>query len=102
MNNEVEMDDPYIDLIDKNWDHIIMMYDTFKEKRPIIEFEINSKKIYSYPAGDYIQSLTKRTRNRTKEQHGEAIKDHQFLLFVKDIKNKKLRSYIFDLPDHND
>jgi len=94
------MDDPYLETIDKHWDNIIMMYMTFQERRPIIEFEISSKKIYSYSAEDYIQSLTSRTRNMAKEQYEKAIRNHQFLLFVKDTQNKKLRSYIFDLPDH--
>ena len=49
-------DDPYLDLIDKQWADIVRMYQTFKHKDQIIEFDVSEEKIYSYPAGDYIQN----------------------------------------------
>ena len=92
-------DDPYLDLIDEHWDDIVMVYRTFKDKDQIIEFDVSDEKIYSYPAGDYIQNLSERTRDQTASQFAEAKKRKQFILFVKDAPNQRLRSYILDLPD---
>jgi hypothetical protein len=93
------MNDPYLDLIDEQWSNIAMIYDTFRNKKPILEYEVDGKKIFSYPAIDYINDLTERTRNRTEKQYEDACNNNQFLLFIKDKRNKKLRSYIFDIPD---
>jgi len=92
-------EDPYVDQIDEQWDNIVAVYQTFKDKDQIIEFDVTEQRIYSYPAGDYIQNLSERTRDQTARQFAEAKRDNQFLLFVKDTKNQRLRSYIFDLPE---
>jgi len=89
-------DDPYLDLIEKHWDNIIMMYESFKDKNPIIEYEVHSKRIYSYPAAEYIGTLSDRTKDQTKKQHENAMKNNQFMLFIKDVKSERLRSYIFE------
>lgn len=91
-------DDPYWDTIQERWDAIIGMYNAFRDKDQIIEFDITDQKIYSYPAGDYIKTLSERTRDQTAHQFAEAKKRNQFILFVKDTQNKRLRSYILDLP----
>ena len=92
-------DDPYLDLIDEQWANIVMVYQAFKDKDQIIEFDVSDEKIYSYPAGDYIQALSERTRDQTARQCAEATKRKQFILFVKDTPNQRLRSYILDLPE---
>ena len=92
------MNDPYLDLIDEQWSNIAMIYNSFRDKKPILEYEVDGKKIFSYPANDYINTLTERTRNRTKKQYKDACNNNQFLLFIKDKSNNKLRSYIFDIP----
>ena len=94
-------DDPYLKLIDEQWHNIVMVYETFKDKKPIIEYDVTHEKIYSYPAKEYIQSLSLRTRKQTRKQYKEAVRKNQFILFIKDFKNQKLRSYIFDLPPRN-
>ena len=93
------MDDPYLDLIDKQWNNITMMYGAFRDKKPIVEYEVDSKKIYTYPAKEYIDTLTTRTRNTTETQYEDACNNNQLILFIKDKRNKKLRSYIFNIPE---
>jgi hypothetical protein len=92
------MKDLYFDLIDERWSYIAQLYDEFRDKKPIIEYLVDSEKIYSYPGDDYIKTLSAKTRNRTENQYEEACKKEQFLLFVRDEKNQKLKSYIFDIP----
>jgi hypothetical protein len=94
-------DDPYLKQIDEQWHNIVMVYETFKDLKPIIEYDITHEKIYSYPAEEYIQALSLRTRKQTKKLYKKAVRKNQFLLFIKDVKNQRLRSYIFDLPARN-
>ena len=90
--------DPYLAFIDGQWHNIVMMYEAARDKKPIIEYDVTHERIYSYPANEYIESLSERTREQTKQQYKEAVQKNQFLLFVKDFKNQVLRSYIFSLP----
>ncbi len=92
------MEDPYLRIIDEQWDTIMIAYYNFQDKNPIIEYDITNGKIFSYSAKQYIQTLSTRTRDDTKKQYREAMKKNQFMLFVKDYEKRKLRSYIFDLP----
>ncbi len=75
-----------------------MAYSVHKDKNPIIEYDVTNGKIVSYPAKDYIHSLSVRTRDQTEKQYNETIKKKQFVLFVKDYEKQKLKSYVFDLP----
>lgn len=72
--------DPYLKLINEQWHNIVMVYETFKELKPIIEYDVSHEKIYSYPAKQYIQSLSLRTRNQTRKQYKEALRKNQFIL----------------------
>ncbi|MCL4205373.1 MAG: hypothetical protein KJ000_23065 [Pirellulaceae bacterium] len=94
MNN-----DPYLDAIKNVWEEILLVYDTFRDKEQIIEFDVSDRKIYSYPAGDYIQQLSERSRESTLRLFADITKCNKFLLFVKDSQNRRLRSYVFDLPE---
>ena len=42
----------------------MMMYSKFRPKDQIIELEVTDQKIYSYPASDYIDRLSERTREQ--------------------------------------
>ena len=92
-------DDPYLDMIAERWDNIVMVYDTFRGKDQIIEFDVVEQKIYSYPAGDYVHALSERTRDETARQFAVATKCNQFLLFIRDSENQRLRSYVLDVPE---
>ncbi len=83
-------DDSYLDLIDEHWDNILMMYQKFEDKDQIIEYDVSEQKIYSYPAGDYVQALSERTRDQTARQFAEAKERQQFILFVKDTPKRCL------------
>lgn len=92
-------DAPYLHVIGDQWDNIIALYEQSRDKDQIIEFEPASQKIYFYPAADYIQSLSERARNESARQCARAQKSNKFLLFVKDSENRRLWSYVFDLPE---
>ena len=91
--------DPYMQKIDEYWNEITGMYVTFEDKKPIIEFEPNRIRIIAYPAEEYLDGLSDRTREQTKKQYREASATGALMIFVRDEQNEVLRSYIFPRAD---
>ena len=96
------MHDPYLDIIDEHWNNIAALYVTFQKIKPIIEYDLHERKIYSYPAKDYINGLSNRTRAMMRKQYKEASKNNKFILFIRDTKAQRLRSYVFDVPERKE
>ena len=63
------MNDPYEDIINDYWDDIMIAYNDFKDKKPIIEFDIIDQKIYSCPGKDYIEHLSARSKEQKSKQN---------------------------------
>ena len=91
--------DPYMQKIHEHWDKITGMYVAFEDKKPIIEFEPNRIRIIAYPAEDYLDGLSDRTREQTKRQYREATATGALMVFVRDGQKEVLRSYIFPRSD---
>jgi hypothetical protein len=91
--------DPYKKNIDDHWDEIAGMYVAFKKKRPIIEFEPNRIRIIAYPAEEYLDDLSPRTRHQAKKQYRDACAIGAIMVFVRDEQKEILRSYIFPRAD---
>lgn len=65
----------------------------------MLEFNVKSGQILAYPAGDYLEGLSSRTREEAKKQYQNAIAEGALMVFVCDESNRILRSYIFALAD---
>lgn len=85
----------YTEKINEYWDKITGMYIAFEGKKPIIEFEPNRIRIIAYPAEEYLDGLSERTREQTKKQYQKAIATGALMVFVRDEEEEVLRSYIF-------
>jgi hypothetical protein len=91
--------DPYMQKIDEHWHGITGMYVAFESKKPIIEFEPNKVRIIAYPAVEYLDGLSDKTRDQAKKQYRQANATGAIMLFVRDEKKEILRSYIFPRAD---
>jgi hypothetical protein len=91
--------DPYMQKINEYWNEITGMYVTFEDKKSIIEFDPNRIRIIAYPAEEYLDGLSDRTREQTKKQYREASVTGALMVFVRDEQNEVLRSYIFPRAD---
>ena len=87
--------DPYMQKIDEHWYEITGMYVAFENKKPIIEFEPNRIRIIAYPAEEYLDGLSDRTRDQAKKQYRQASATGAIMVFVRDEQEEILRSYIF-------
>ena len=93
------MSDPYLKKVQEHWDDITKMYAIFEHKDPIIEFDVEALQILAYPAEEYLDGLSDRTRAKTRKLYRQAIADGDLMVFVRDESHRVLRSYIFTLSD---
>jgi hypothetical protein len=87
-------DDPYWEMIVQEWPHIISAYQEHEDKKPIMEYRHPDRKIYAYPANDYIDDLSLRNREDARKTYQRACIENKIMIFVKDTKNQILRSYV--------
>jgi hypothetical protein len=87
-------DGPYWDKIVQVWPHIITAYQKYEDKKPIMEYSLPDRKIYAYPANDYIDDLSLRSRENARNTYQCACLENKMIIFVKDMENQILKSYV--------
>jgi len=97
MENLDKSNDLYWDKILQAWPDIIMAYQAFEDKKPIIEYRIPDRKIYAYPAIEYIDDLSLRTREDARKTYQQACLENKIMIFVRDMDNKVLKSYVTEI-----
>ncbi len=95
------MDDPYLDIIDEYRDKIMMMYDLFADKGPVMVLELPSLKIYAYPYKGYKANLNQRSQAILTRQYQEAQANGHMVLFVRDNDKQKFKSYTLNWRKRN-
>jgi hypothetical protein len=93
------MADAYLQKIQEHWDEITGVYVAFEEKAPVLEFDAIRLRIIAYPAQDYLDGLSDRTREQAKRQYSEATAEGALMVFVRDEEKRVLRSYVFPRDD---
>jgi hypothetical protein len=91
------MRDPYVKIINQNWRHILNLYEQFKDKQPVMLFDLQEQRIYAMPYREYRAGLSERSQASLKKQYEEALENGSMLVFVRDNEKQKLRSYSFRL-----
>jgi hypothetical protein len=91
--------DPYWKVIKEQWASILMAYQLHEDKKPIIEYRLPDHIVLAYPPCEYIDGLSLRTRDETKKQYQSASVNQKVMVFIKDLDNRILRSYVLPLAD---
>ena len=91
--------DPYLAKLYKIWSAILLMYHNFKDKKPIIEYQIPEEMVYAYPALEYINGMTERNREEARECYQGAVAKGQFMVFVSDARKRVLMAYMFPIQE---
>jgi hypothetical protein len=89
--------DDLLDAALENWEHILRMYRLFEEKKPVMLYDIQEKRIYAYPYREFKAELSERSQASLQEQYEEAIRENQVVVFVRDNDRRKLVSFSLDL-----
>jgi hypothetical protein len=91
------VDDPYLDVIDEQWENILRMYSLFAAKGPVMLYDLQEQKIYAYPYKEFRADLNRRSRAILKKQYRRARANNQMVLFIRDAENRAFRSYTLNL-----
>ena len=93
------MKDPYWNAIREQWDHILNWYLMFADKKPVMLYDIQEQKIYAYPYREFKMEISQKSQASLRDQYQRAVKNNQFVVFVRDNEKRKLVSYTFSLEN---
>jgi hypothetical protein len=85
--------DPYWDVVQSLMQDILRIYAQYREKKPVMLFDIQEHRIYVYPYLEFKNDLSERSQRLLQEQYEQAMVDDKIVVFVRDNDAKKLVSY---------
>jgi hypothetical protein len=88
--------DELLDAALEQYDDIVMMYEMFDDKRPVMLFDIQEQRIYAYPYKEFRDEMNERSQRILKQQYEQAQVDGQIVVFVRDNVKQKFRSFSLD------
>lgn len=91
------MRDRYLKILIENQPYILMLYEKFADKKPVMLYDTQERRIYAVPYREYRATLSKRSQISLKKQYERAKADGDIVVFVKDTENEKLVSYSLPL-----
>ena len=98
MGTNEQMKRDYSELIAEFWPTIMRAWREYGNKRPVIECDVVRRQVLAWPAREYINELSSRTRGTTRRQYQRASAVGGIMIFIRDSKNRVLRSHVF-LPE---
>jgi hypothetical protein len=91
------MRDRYLEILIENQPDILMLYQKFADKKPVMLYDIQERRIYAMPYREYRATLSKRSQISLKRQYERAMTDGDIVVFVKDNQKEKMLSYSLPL-----
>ena len=85
--------DPYWEVVQSLMQDIRYCYEQYREKKPVLLFDIQENRIYVYPYLEFKNDLSARSQGILQEQYARAITDDKIVVFVRDNDVKRLVSY---------
>ncbi len=95
------MRDPYLEVVSQHWSLIVMLYEQYADKKPVMLFDIQEQRIYAMPYPKYRAGLSKRSQASLKKQYERALAHGEIVVFVRDNQEEKLVSYSLPLQNRN-
>ena len=91
------MSDPYFEAMQKQLPNIRALYMTYENKRPIILYDIQEKKIYAYPYKEFKAEMSKKSQASLEHDYKSASVLGSIIVFVRDNVERKLVSYTMSI-----
>ena len=88
--------DYLLEAAEENWPHILTAYRQFEDKKPVVLYDIQEKRIYVYPYADFLHDLCEKSQITLKDQYERAIQDSKIVVFVRDNEERRLVSFSMD------
>lgn len=80
------------------WPTIMRAWHDYADELPVIECDIVGRKVLAYPAREYINDLSARTREVTRRQYRRACDAGGIMVFIRDNRHRVLQSQVY-VPD---
>ena len=90
--------DKYLGAIEKHCVRILEIYLLYKDKKPVMLFDVTEGNIYAYPYKEFKNKLNEGGQMSLAKQYKEALRGDQFVIFIRDSQKKKLMSYSLGRP----
>jgi hypothetical protein len=94
--HEGDSGDYLFDAMAEYWEHVVRIYRQFEDKRPVILYDIQERRIYACPYEGFKSEMSPKTQVSLTEQYGQAIVEDKMVVFVRDNDEKRLMSYLLD------
>src|ERR1700704_777048 len=88
-NEVVAMSDVYFNAIQDQWPNIRSLYSTYTSKKPIILYDLEEKKIYTYPYKEFKAELSKKSQDSLERDYKSASDFGSIVVFVRDNTERK-------------
>jgi hypothetical protein len=88
--------DYLFDAMAEYWEHVVRIYRQFEDKRPVILYDIQERRIYACPYEGFKSEMSAKTQVSLTEQYEHAIAEDKMVVFVRDNDQKRLVSYLLD------
>ncbi|CAN2046891.1 conserved hypothetical protein [Candidatus Magnetomoraceae bacterium gMMP-1] len=85
--------DPYLETIKKQWEHIRKLYKMFPDRETIIEIRIHPLEIFACNYKQYKENMNEQSKRIITKQYEESLLKNEIIVFVKDQIKRKLKSY---------
>jgi hypothetical protein len=96
------MNDPYWDVVCEQWSDILMWYQLFASKNPVMLYDIQEQKVYAYPYKEFKAEMSQRSQDMLEEQYRDALVSDKMVVFVRDNEKEKLVSYSVSLTQRDE
>ena len=96
--DEAGENDPYWEIVMNLGEDIFKCYQQYADKKPIMLYDIQEKKIYTYAYPGFKDELMPKSQVHLEEQYQESLKNNQIVVFVRDNEKRELVSYSVDIP----
>lgn len=80
----------------QNWPHILAAYRQFEDKKPVVLYDLQEKRIYVYPYADFLRDLGEKSQITLKDQYERAVQENKIVVFVRDNDQRRLVSFSMD------
>jgi hypothetical protein len=85
----------FADHIAESWPTIRRAWDDHRDKHPILECDVAGRTVAAFPARQYMDTLSERTRDATRRQFARVERTGGTIIFVRDRSSQVLQSRVF-------
>ena len=65
--------DPYWNVVFQQWPHIVMLYEQYADKKPMMLYDIQELRVYAYPFAEFRAELSEQSQASLTRQYKRAL-----------------------------